>query len=258
MGQTGQVTDGRGEARASVHSSAGRRRWQALRRTVAATATVVVVGAAAWAYAGSRSRADDPDRTSVVGAGSAVTPTASPTTAPEATPAPQSTEPQAVAPNETPAPQAAKRPAPAFAPVVTDEIPAPTTSIALSAPVPGTTNMQASAAAAFDAARAAAAKKGVTIGIRSAWRSAAYQQILFDRSVGTYGSKAEAGKWVLSPKKSAHVKGYAVDVQPQAAGTWLEANGARYGLCRTYENEWWHFEYLATSDCPAMKPSALG
>ena len=103
-----------------------------------------------------------------------------------------------------------------LAPVVTDRIPAPTTSIALSASVPGTTNMQGSAAAAFEAAFAAARRAGERPGIRSAWRSAEWQQVLFDRAVATYGSKAEATKWVLPPGDSAHVKGYAVDVSPPA------------------------------------------
>ncbi len=145
-----------------------------------------------------------------------------------------------------------------FAAVVTDRIPTPTTTIALSAPVPGITNMQAAAADAFARARKAAAAEGVTLNLRSAWRSADFQQILFDRAVRTYGSKTEAAKLVLPPQKSAHVKGYAVDVEPRAAGAWLEAHGARFGLCRTYANEWWHVEYLATAHCPPMKPSALG
>ncbi len=143
-----------------------------------------------------------------------------------------------------------------LAPVVTDRIPAPTASIVLSASVPGTTNMQGSAAAAFEEAFAAARRAGERPGIRSAWRSAEWQQVLFDRAVSTYGSKAEATKWVLPPGDSAHVKGYAVDVSPLSAARWLEAHGAAYGLCRTYDNEWWHFEYLATTDCPPRKPTA--
>jgi LAS superfamily LD-carboxypeptidase LdcB len=154
----------------------------------------------------------------------------------------------------------ARRPAgpTAFAPVVTDRIPAPAVSIALSAPVPGLTNMQPSAARAFGRAFAAARSAGLAPQVRSAWRSRAYQQVLFDRAVTTYGSTAEAGKWVLSPGRSAHVKGYAVDVHPQAVAAWLEVHGPAYGICRTYDNEWWHFEYLATSHCPPRLPTAAG
>jgi LAS superfamily LD-carboxypeptidase LdcB len=162
--------------------------------------------------------------------------------------------PKVASTSTTPKSNAAKR----FAPVVTNRIPAPTTSLALSAPVPGTTNMQASAATAFQRAFAEARAEGLTPEIRSAWRSEQWQQILFDRAVTRYGSRAEASKWVLSPQKSAHVKGYAIDVHPQAVASWLEAHGAAYGLCRTYDNEWWHFEYLATSTCPPRQPTAAG
>jgi D-alanyl-D-alanine dipeptidase len=145
-----------------------------------------------------------------------------------------------------------------FAPVVTARIPAPTTSLALSAPVPGTTNMQAGAAAAFERAFAGARAAGLEPQLRSAWRSEQWQQVLFDRAVAKYGSRAEASKWVLPPQQSAHVKGYAIDVHPLAVARWLEAHGAAYGLCRTYDNEWWHFEYLATSTCPPRQPTAAG
>src|SRR4029078_5983089 len=104
-----------------------------------------------------------------------------------------------------------------FAPVVTDRLPAPTTRLALSAAIPGTTNMQAAAAAAFTRAFADARADGLAPEIRSAWRSAEWKQILFDRAVTKCGSRGEAAKWVLAPAKSAHVKGYAVDVHPQAA-----------------------------------------
>lgn len=142
--------------------------------------------------------------------------------------------------------------------MVTDRIPAPTTSLPLSAPVPGTTNMQAPAAAAFERAFADARAAGLTPEVRSAWRSEQWQQVLFDRAVARYGSRTEASKWVLPPLRSAHVKGYAVDVHPQAVATWLERHGAAHGLCRTYDNEWWHFEYLATSTCPPRQPTAAG
>ena len=118
--------------------------------------------------------------------------------------------------------------------------------------------MQTSAARAFERAFAAARADGLAPEIRSAWRSRQWQQLLFDRAVTQYGSAEEAGKWVLSPQRSAHVKGYAIDVHPQAAAAWLEAHDTAYGLCRTYDSEWWHFEYLATSTCPARQPTAAG
>ncbi|HET7476444.1 MAG TPA: D-alanyl-D-alanine carboxypeptidase family protein [Dermatophilaceae bacterium] len=181
--------------------------------------------------------------------------------APGAPVAPESAPPSSLA-VETAAPSGAS-PAPmrngeGFLPVVTDRIPAPARTFALRQAVPGTTNMQPAAASAVARAIAAARRAGVAISIRSAWRSERFQRVLFDRAVARYGSPEQAAKWVLAPEDSAHVKGYAVDVQPRSAGTWLEAHGTAYGLCRTYDNEWWHFEYLATRTCPARKENAAG
>jgi LAS superfamily LD-carboxypeptidase LdcB len=215
----------------TTHVSAGRRRRQRLRRT-ASVLVVLVAGSGALSYAVWHEGNPPHSAREAVHA-------AAPAAAAVATPS------------------AARRAGTdGFAPVVTDHVPEPTTSIALSAPVPGTTNMQQPAAEAFRAAFAGARAAGLDPAIRSAWRSAEYQQVLFDRAVRTYGSESEAARWVLSPNQSAHVKGYAVDVQPRSVATWLEAHGSRYGLCRTYDNEWWHFEYLANSHCPPRLPSA--
>lgn len=59
---------------------------------------------------------------------------------------------------------------------------------------------------------------------------------------------------MATPTTSAHVSGDAVDVGPSDAAAWLTRHGARYGLCRTYDNEPWHFELrrAAVDDgCPA-------
>ncbi|GAB3076329.1 MULTISPECIES: D-alanyl-D-alanine carboxypeptidase family protein [unclassified Phycicoccus] len=209
------------------------RRRARLRRTVVVLLTLVAVsGAAAYAV----TRGDTPAPVHASGATSA--------------------PPRATAP--APATTAQDVSAEGFAPVVTDRIPAPTKSIALSAPVPGTTNMQPAAAKAFTSAFAGARAAGLSPQIKSAWRSERYQQVLFDRAVTKYGSRAEATKWVLPPLASAHVKGYAVDVRPENVAAWLEEHGAEYGVCRAYDNEWWHFEYVATNVCPARKPNAAG
>lgn len=155
-------------------------------------------------------------------------------------------------------PTSAPRNAEGFAPVVTDRIPAPTVPIGINDPVPGLTNMQAPARAAFTAAFAAERTVGLAPTIASAWRSTAWQQVLFDRAVTRYGSATEANRWVLRPLQSAHVKGYAVDVHPQSAAAWLETHGSTFGLCRIYANEWWHFEYRATRHCPGLRPDATG
>jgi hypothetical protein len=43
-----------------------------------------------------------------------------------------------------------------------------------------------------------------------------------------------------------------------AGALWLERNGWRFGLCRVYANEWWHFEgVIAPGErCPALAPDA--
>lgn len=49
---------------------------------------------------------------------------------------------------------------------------------------------------------------------------------------------------VLPAEESRHVAGLAADLRPREAAQWLERNGFRFDLYRTYANEWWHFEYL--------------
>jgi D-alanyl-D-alanine carboxypeptidase len=108
-----------------------------------------------------------------------------------------------------------------------------------------------------DAARDAMAD-GVTFVVTSGWRSAAYQQFLLDAAVQEYGSEEAAGEFVLSPEKSQHVTGNAVDIGYTDANSWLSQHGSEYGLCQTYSNEMWHFE-LATSpggECPPQLSNA--
>jgi D-alanyl-D-alanine carboxypeptidase len=106
---------------------------------------------------------------------------------------------------------------------------------------------------------AAARADGVDLVVTSGWRSPAHQQRLYDAAVAKYGSPAAARQWVLPPGESAHVRGEAVDVGPPVAASWLQAYGVRFGLCRRYVNEPWHFERLAGakgSACPPMEPHA--
>jgi hypothetical protein len=237
----------------TTHLSAGRRRRQRLRRTLVVTA-VLVVGGGAAGYAAWH----DGDSASLAAASPAAGQSQARQGASSGVKAKDKSAKPAV--GSTPEGRSGAKAAggKGFSPVITDRIPTPATSLPLSAPIPGTTNMQPAAAAAFKRAFADARADGLTPQIRSAWRSAEWQQILFDRAVTRYGSRAEASKWVLSPAKSAHVKGYAIDVHPQAVASWLEEHGPAYGLCRTYDNEWWHFEYLATSTCPPRQPTAAG
>lgn len=111
---------------------------------------------------------------------------------------------------------------------------------------------------AIQQAAAAAAAEGVTVTITSGWRSPEFQQQLLDDAVATYGSVAAARAFVQTPQRSKHVLGQAVDVGGPVADQWLMANGARFGLCRVYANEPWHFELLAdpAGGCPPLLPDA--
>lgn len=103
-------------------------------------------------------------------------------------------------------------------------------------------------------ASSAAALDDVDIFLTSGWRSPDYQQRLLDDAVTTYGSLAEASRWVATPETSQHVSGAAVDVAGADAASWLSIHGATYGLCQIYGNEAWHFELrpsAAQDGCPA-------
>lgn len=117
---------------------------------------------------------------------------------------------------------------------------------------PALARLDSALLAALRAAATDALASGVHMYVTSGWRSAAFQQRLFDEAVLTYGSASEASKWVHSPKLSKHVSGHAIDIGPADADYWLIAHGNDYGLCQTYSNEIWHFE-LATApggSCP--------
>ena len=113
----------------------------------------------------------------------------------------------------------------------------------------------------FLAAQAAAKKEGIRLAITSGFRSYDRQASLFNAAVKKYGSKEVASHWVLPPSASHHPLGLAIDVNypnDLISTLWLEKNGFRYGLCRAYANEWWHFEALTAPEqpCPAMIPDA--
>jgi LAS superfamily LD-carboxypeptidase LdcB len=104
-------------------------------------------------------------------------------------------------------------------------------------------------------AATAAANAGVTFYVDSGWRSRAYQELLLQNAISTYGSEEEAARWVATPDTSAHVSGKAADIGHTAADTWLSKHGASYGLCQIYRNEPWHYELrldAVRNGCPAM------
>ncbi|XAS72635.1 M15 family metallopeptidase [Micrococcaceae bacterium Sec5.1] len=96
--------------------------------------------------------------------------------------------------------------------------------------------------------------------LTSGWRSVSYQQELLDAAVSTHGSREEAAKWVSAPEKSKHVTGEAIDIGPTNAADWVNRHSDALGLCQTYANEMWHFEFRpeGTSHCPAPLENAAG
>lgn len=114
----------------------------------------------------------------------------------------------------------------------------------------------------FSVAQSFARADGVELSLTSGFRSLTRQQMLFDREVVIRGSESEAAQWVLPPKFSKHPRGLAIDVNYPDGRTealWLERNGSRFGLCRVYANEWWHFEGVIAPGqaCPEPAPNAL-
>ena len=119
--------------------------------------------------------------------------------------------------------------------------------------LPAVGNLQPDLLAAVQQAQADAARDGVDLFITSGWRSERYQQGLLDSAIVTYGSVAEARKWVSTPEESSHVTGNAVDIGPTDAAYWVSRYGHEYGLCQTYSNEIWHYELAIEpgGSCPA-------
>jgi D-alanyl-D-alanine carboxypeptidase len=108
---------------------------------------------------------------------------------------------------------------------------------------------------AFGRAQAEAADAGHELTMTSGFRTADDQAAMLEAEVARRGSLAEALWWVFPPDRSMHVQGLAIDVGDGPAADWLVDEGARFGLCRTLDWEWWHFEWRerweADRACPA-------
>ena len=121
--------------------------------------------------------------------------------------------------------------------------------------IPGVANLDPDLLGALRHAATGAADDGIEFVVDSGWRSPAYQGRLLQEAVSKYGSEEEAARWVATPNTSPHVSGDAVDIGPSDAAAWLSEHGARYGLCRIYANEPWHYELRPEAldhRCPAM------
>jgi zinc D-Ala-D-Ala carboxypeptidase len=121
--------------------------------------------------------------------------------------------------------------------------------------IPGVANLDSDLLGALRRAATDAADDGVEFFVDSGWRSPEYQERLLHDAVSEYGSEEAAARWVATPNTSPHVSGDAVDIGHSDATAWLSEHGAKYGLCRIYANEPWHYE-LRPEDiahgCPAM------
>ncbi|AVM00851.1 peptidase M15 [Gordonia iterans] len=116
----------------------------------------------------------------------------------------------------------------------------------------GTAGLATDLAVAYTLAERDARAAGVPLRINSGKRSRAEQAVLWREGLRIYGSPGAARRWVLPPTESTHVTGEAIDVAPRAGAAWLQRHGYRWGLCRTFDNEWWHFERqtLPGTPCP--------
>ncbi|MGO3326174.1 M15 family metallopeptidase [Gordonia sp. (in: high G+C Gram-positive bacteria)] len=122
----------------------------------------------------------------------------------------------------------------------------------------GTGGLTPELAVAYTLASRDAQRAGTALHITSGKRTRAEQRALWQQGLGDYGSAAQARRWVLPPNESTHVTGRAIDVGPRTGAAWLQRNGNRYGLCRSFDNEWWHFEFATFpgTPCPPRIPDA--
>jgi hypothetical protein len=120
--------------------------------------------------------------------------------------------------------------------------------------VPAVANLDPALLRALRRAATDAAGDGVTFVVNGGWRSPAYEDQLRREAIAKYGSEAKAAQWVATGTTSAHVSGGAVDIGPAQSTPWLAERGSRYGLCRIYGNEPWHYELrpdAVARGCPA-------
>lgn len=95
--------------------------------------------------------------------------------------------------------------------------------------------MRPDVAAAYDQMAAAAAADGITLIVVSGFRSDAEQAELF--------AAHPDPKWVAPPGTSLHRCATELDLGPESAYGWIDANGARFGFTQRYSWEAWHMGY---------------
>jgi hypothetical protein len=106
--------------------------------------------------------------------------------------------------------------------------------------------MRPDVAAAYDQMAAAAAAAGIDLIVVSGFRSDAEQAELF--------AAHPDPKWVAPPGTSLHRCATELDLGPESAYAWIDANGSRFGFVQRYSWEAWHMGY----DRPPAPCSAAG
>jgi hypothetical protein len=95
--------------------------------------------------------------------------------------------------------------------------------------------MRPDVAQAFDRMERAARADGVTLLITSALRTDAEQAVLW--------AQHPDPKWVAPPGTSLHRYGTELDLGPDAAHPWLQANAGRFRFIQRYAHEPWHYGF---------------
>ena len=126
--------------------------------------------------------------------------------------------------------------------------------------------LRTEAATAFQAMQRAAREAGVELVPISGYRTKGYQDGLFTRAIGKYGSAEAAARWVAPPGYSEHHSGLALDIGALASPeldvetafedtpefAWLRDNARRYGFEISFPRdnpqgvsyEPWHWRYI--------------
>jgi hypothetical protein len=97
--------------------------------------------------------------------------------------------------------------------------------------------MRPDVAVAYDKMAAAAASEGITLIVVSGFRSDAEQAELF--------AAHPDPKWVAPPGTSLHRCATELDLGPESAYAWIDANATRFGFLQRYPWEAWHVGYTA-------------
>jgi Transglycosylase SLT domain/D-alanyl-D-alanine carboxypeptidase/Putative Flp pilus-assembly TadE/G-like len=111
--------------------------------------------------------------------------------------------------------------------------------------------MRPDVAAAYDKMAAAAAAAGITLIVVSGFRSDAEQAELF--------AAHPDPKWVAPPGTSLHRCATELDLGPESAYGWIDANATRFGFLQRYSWEAWHVGFTAgPPPCSAAGNAVMG